>query len=241
MDDHGTHAVVTGVSSGIGNYLAHELLRHGWTVSGLSRRAPEIRDSRFEWHRCDLSDEPVVASVAEQLHKPIDLVVHNAAISGGLGPGLDIDLARWRDAFEVNFFAPLHLTQRLAPHCTPNACIVLLSGGGAVTARRRVGPYAITKLADVKLAEQLALDHPNLRFYALAPGAHRTKLFEEQHGASDPGPAAFAELPDVFRLLQKLIGDTGRRLNGKLIHVRDDIEKLLSVDEGGTVRRVERR
>ena len=69
----------------------------------------------------------------------------------------------------------------------------------------------------------------------------RTKLFEEQHGASDPGPAAFAELPDVFRLLQKLIGDTGRRLNGKLIHVRDDIEKLLSVDEGGTVRRVERR
>lgn len=234
-------AILTGVSSGIGNYLAEFLLQEGWSVSGLSRREPEIRHSRFDWHSCDLSDAQAIVSLTQHLSTPIDLVVHNAGVSGDVGPGLEIDLAAWRTAFEVNFFAPLSLTKHLMAHCRPNACFVFLSGGGAVTARPLVGPYAISKLALVKLAEQLALEYPGLRFYALAPGAHPTKLFEEQQQVASTTPPVFADLAEVARLLQTLIADTDGRLNGKLVHVRDDIEKLLSVQDGGTVRRVERR
>ena len=233
------NAIVTGVSSGIGNHLVKFLLQQGWSVSGLSRRPTDISDPRFAWYQCDLSDAQAVARVAQQLGKPIDVVVHNAAVSGGVGAALDLEVTAWRAAFEVNFFAPLSLTKHLVARCSPNACVVVVSGGGAVTPRPLVGPYAISKLALVKLAEQLALDHPRLRFYALAPGVHLTKLFEEQR---QPGSTpAFADLSDVERLLQTLIADTDGRLNGKLVHIRDDIEKLLSVPEGGLVRRVERR
>jgi NAD(P)-dependent dehydrogenase (short-subunit alcohol dehydrogenase family) len=239
MSGAGKRAIVTGVSSGLGKYLAEFLLQQGWSVAALSRREPQIRHSHFVWQACDLGDARAVDGVVEHLPAPIDLVIHNAAVSGGLGPGLEIDLAAWRHAFEVNFFAPLSLTKHLLARCRPNACFVFLSGGGAVTPRPRVGPYAISKLAVVKLAEQLALEYPGSRFYALAPGAHPTRLFEEQHRASSSPPPPFAALDQVARMLERLIDDTPGRLNGRLVHVRDDIEKLLSVPGGGTVRRVE--
>jgi NAD(P)-dependent dehydrogenase (short-subunit alcohol dehydrogenase family) len=241
MSGAGKNAIVTGASSGIGKYLAEFLLQEGWAVSGLSRRQPEIHNSRFEWHGCDLSDSSAVVSLARHLRAPIDLVIHNAGVSGGLGPGLEIELAAWRAAFEVNFFAPLSLTKHLLDDCRPNACFIFLSGGGAVTPRPLVGPYAISKLALVKLAEQLALEYPGFRFYAVAPGAHPTQLFEEQQRVVGIAPPPFADLAEVARLLQRLISDVDGRLNGKLVHIRDDLEKLLSVEGGGTVRRVERR
>jgi hypothetical protein len=75
----------------------------------------------------------------------------------------------------------------------------------------------------------------------VAPGAHPTQLFEEQQRVVGIAPPPFADLAEVARLLQRLISDVDGRLNGKLVHIRDDLEKLLSVEGGGTVRRVERR
>jgi 3-oxoacyl-[acyl-carrier protein] reductase len=235
------NAIITGASAGIGNHLARALVADGWRVYGLSRRRPDIIDPRFAWCECDLGDAAAVASVLQHLPSSVDAVVHNAAVTGGTGPGLEIDPAAWRAAFEVNFFAPLDLTKRLVPRYRPNACVIFLSGGGAVTPRALVGPYALSKLAAVKLAEQLALDHPGLRFYALAPGIHRTALFaEQQRATAAPQPPA-ATFDEVARLLRVLIADTDARLNGKLVHIRDDIETLLGVPDGGLVRRVERR
>jgi len=241
MNGEGKNAIVTGVSSGIGAYVTEFLLQDGWSVFGLSRGEPVIQHERFDWYRCDLSDAQAIGSWTQHLRVPIDLVVHNAGVTGGVGPGLDLDLTAWRDAFEVNFFAPLLLTQHLRARCRANACFVFLSGGGAVTQRPLVGPYAISKLAIVKLAEQLSLEYSNLRFYGLAPGAHPTRLFDEQQRQTHAAAPTFADLADVTRLLQVLIADADARLNGKLVHVRDDLEKLLSAHEGGMVRRVERR
>lgn len=237
----GRSVVITGVSVGIGNNLARFLLREGWSVYGLSRRKPDIEDAHFSWCQCDITDAQGVAAVMQRLPAALDVVVHNAGASGGLGPGLDIPLEAWRAAFEVNFFAPLNLSKHLIQRCRPKACFIFLSGGGSVTPKPFVGPYAVSKLAVTKLAEQLALEYPGFRFYAMAPGAHNTKLFEEQNSMSSGAPPPFADFAAVTRLLQTLIADTERRFGGKLLHVRDDLEQLLSVRDGGTIRRVERR
>jgi NAD(P)-dependent dehydrogenase (short-subunit alcohol dehydrogenase family) len=241
MSGEGRSAIITGASAGIGNHLARSLLHEGWSVYGVSRRMPDIVDPHFVWCECDIANAAAVASMVQRLPSTVDAVVHNAAVSGAVGPGLDTDLAAWRAAFEVNFFAPLNLTKHLVPRCRPNACIVFLSGGGAVTPRPFVGPYALSKLAVVKLAEQLALEYPGVRFYALAPGVHRTELFEEQRRATSAALPPFATFEEVARLLHTLIADVGGRLNGRLVHIRDDLEALLSVADGGLIRRVERR
>ena len=241
MAADGKHVIITGVSTGIGNKLTRFLLQEGWSVYGLSRRKPDIEASHFFWCACDITHPAAVAAAVQHLPATIDALVHNAGASGAVGPGLSIELEAWRTAFEVNFFAPLNLTKQVVERCRSNACVVFLSGGGSVTPKPFVGPYAVSKLAATKLAEQLALEYPRLRFYALAPGAHNTKLFEEQNSMSSEKLPPFAEFAAVTRLFQTLIDDTDGRLNGKLVHVRDDIEQLLSVPDGGTIRRVERR
>ena len=233
-------ALVTGVSAGIGANIAKFFLRRNWTVCGLSRRKPEIEDSRFSWYPCDLSDPKALASLTPRLAGPYDAIVHNAASSGAIGPACSLPLETWREAFEVNFFAPLGLTQHILPHCRPNACFIFLSGGGSVTPKPFVGPYAVSKLALIKLAEQLAIEYPSFRFYAMAPGAHDTKLFEEQNSMTSGPLPRFADFVEVERLLETFLDDTSGRLRGKLVHVRDSIEDLLSVRDGGTIRRVER-
>jgi NAD(P)-dependent dehydrogenase (short-subunit alcohol dehydrogenase family) len=162
-----------------------------------------------------------------------------AGMSGPVGSALSLPASGWRETFEVNFFAPLAIAQSLLGRARPNACAIFFSGGGAVTPRPLVGPYAVSKLAVVKLAEQLALDHRGFRFYAIAPGAHDTEIFKEQNTKTGEPQPKFAEFSAVERLIRAFLDDADGRLNGRFIHIRDDLDKLRSLPEGGTIRRIE--
>ena len=62
------HALVTGASSGIGAAIAARLLRHGWQVTGISRRETDLAHPAFRHVPLDLSDvagiERAVADIA---------------------------------------------------------------------------------------------------------------------------------------------------------------------------------
>lgn len=244
MTEHGVQqkiALVTGVSRGIGEIIANFFLERGWRVHGISRSKPNINHQNFFWHQADLSREPEVARVAGVLEEAFDCVVLNAGMLGPMGSVIDISMQGWREAFDLNFFAPLALAQALTKHAKKNAAFIFLSGGGAVTPVAGVGPYAISKLAVVKLVEQLSIEDGQFRFYAIAPGAVDTEIFREHHERSGGGMPRFTKPEEIEKLIERFLADTNRLLNGKLIHVRDDIEKLLAVPDGGFVRRVEAR
>ena len=52
----GRHAVLTGVSSGIGWAIAQALLAQGWQVTGLSRTPPPAPHEALRWLPADLDD-----------------------------------------------------------------------------------------------------------------------------------------------------------------------------------------
>jgi len=171
----------------------------------------------------------------------LSCVVANAARGGPVGPSLDIPLREWRKTIDVNFFAHLDVVRHAIAHCRPGASFIFLSGGGAVTPRPLLGPYAISKLAIAKLAEQLALEYRRFRFYAVAPGTHDTRILRGLFRGLATVPPPLTAFGDVERLLDTLVNDRAGRLNGRLVHVHDDVRALLSVADGGYIRRVEKR
>ncbi len=235
------HVFISGVSRGIGEALARSFLAKGWEVFGVSRGAPSIRHSLFTWKRCDVSKPADVKKVFSRMTRRFDCVIGNAATGGPIGRALSIPLRQWREVFDVNFFSHLEVVRRAVGRAKPGAAFIFFSGRGAVSPRPLAGPYALSKLAVTKLAEQLASEYPRFRFYAIAPGAHDTKMAREHlRLLKEPTPEA-AGIRPVARLLGRLIRDRKGRLNGRLLHIRDDVERLLSVAEGGYIRRREQR
>jgi NAD(P)-dependent dehydrogenase (short-subunit alcohol dehydrogenase family) len=166
----------------------------------------------------------------------IDNLINNAAITGPCGKLEDLKFEEIEKTFQINFFAPLFLTQLVLPYFLKqkSGVIINLSGGGATAPRPHFGAYGATKCALVRFTESLAMEYPDLCFFSVAPGAMRTPMMEEiskispdkigkekeealrrmQEGGDDPKKAA--EL--IYWLCEK----HPKELNGKLISAKWD-------------------
>ena len=71
-------ALVTGVSSGIGQAVAQRLISDGWQVVGVSRRRPTARPG-CRWIEADLADPGAAVEVAARAGR-LDAVVHAAGL-----------------------------------------------------------------------------------------------------------------------------------------------------------------
>ena len=101
------HALVTGVSSGIGAAIADELLTQGWQVTGFSRTPVEKDHPAFTSVSVDLFDAGQLKRALAGLAK-VDALVHAAGMMlaaplGELeeeqGRGCGICTCRWRKSW----------------------------------------------------------------------------------------------------------------------------------------------
>lgn len=131
--------ILTGASSGIGWYLASELVRAGAYVVVTSRRSDRLHQLReaFGNPRKRLISLP--GDVSEASHRErlvqtavdelggIDLVINNAGV-GAIGNFENATPDRLRRIFEVDFFAAAELTRLSLPHLhvgrQPAVCLV---------------------------------------------------------------------------------------------------------------------
>jgi short-subunit dehydrogenase len=121
-DLNGTTVWITGASSGIGKGLALALAQRGarLVLSGrnqaaLDAVAAECPGSIVEaFEVTDLDALPAIVARVEAATGGIDWLVNNAGISQR-SLGLDTDFQVYRTLMEVDFFAPLRLTQLVLP------------------------------------------------------------------------------------------------------------------------------
>jgi NAD(P)-dependent dehydrogenase (short-subunit alcohol dehydrogenase family) len=207
-------ALVTGASRGLGRALATALNDRGWRLVVDGRDGPRLHAAVAELPHPglvtavagDVSDPAHRAALADAVGPSLGLLVNNAS---DLGPSplphlADLPPERLLQILAVNTVAPLALFQAVLPALRNAAGRVLdISSDAAVEAYAGWGGYGASKAALDQLTAVLAVEHPELRVYAVDPGDMATDM----HQAAFPGedisdrPAPEAVVPGLLALV----------------------------------------
>lgn len=188
----GKRVLLTGGSSGVGWYVASELVRAGAYVVVTSRREDRLNDLRksFGYPQKRLIALPgdvgeaehrraLIDTTVEQLGG-IDIVINNAGI-GAIGNFADATEERLRRIFEVDFFAATEITRMAIPHLKqgvePAICMVnSVLGHRAVQGKSE---YCAAKFALRGWTDALRLELRRLAIdvVAVSPSTTRSEFF----------------------------------------------------------------
>lgn len=239
MKLHGSRALVTGASRGLGAAIAAAFTKERAIVHTCARTVGQCPNK--DMHTIiDVSQPYAFNTLADGPH--FDILVCNAAISGPVGPFYANPIDAWEDTIRVNLLGVARCCRAFVPRMKAKGGgkIIILSGGGAVAARPNFSAYATSKAAVVRFAETLALE---LRPYSIdvncmAPGLLNTSIHDPvldagpvEAGAHDyqksieakKGPADFKAACD---LAVWLASKDSNRITGKLISVHHDYRKI---------------
>ena len=253
-------ALVTGGSRGLGAESSRALTAAGWAVAVTGRDAAALDDvvSRGDAALAlpgDATDPAAVTDAVRRTHQelgPVELLVANAGsfAAGGRLWETDPDLW-WRDV-EVNLRGPALALHAVLPAMVERGggrIVVLGSGMGAVPTAG-ASAYSTSKAAVLRLVDTVAaeLDGTGVVLLAVSPGmvpTDMTRGFPEgflqvRPELRDPAPDAWREAAAFTALLRRIAAGELDRLNGRFVHVRDDVALLLATAEqhpsAGTLR-----
>ncbi len=204
-------ALVTGVSSGIGQATATLLSSRGFRVFGTMRRPGETH-GRLEDVECvqlDVRDEESVrACLRTVLDRAgrIDALVNNAGFTL-IGALEETSLEEAREVFETNFFGVLRMTQAVLPAMRAQRSGRIVNMGSVVgfLPAPYQGIYAASKHALEGYSE--SLDHEvrqfGIRVSVIEPGFTRTKISQNSQVASRPLEAYASERSRVLDAIRE--------------------------------------
>jgi short-subunit dehydrogenase len=193
-------AIVTGASSGIGEATAHRLGADGWKLIVVARREDRLEalaDSLPDASHLalDLTDSEapatVKAAVEERFGGQLDLLVNNAGGSWRAAFGdADGGYENVHDTMELNFDAPVRLTEALLPvlrASAPSAVVNVASIAGRV-ARPTAGSYGASKAALIGWTDALHLEEKphGVHVGLVLPGFVSTEGFPQESLKRNP-------------------------------------------------------
>lgn len=213
-------AVVTGASSGIGAAVVQRLLADGWHVTGISRRATDIVDSRFTWMESNLDDFARLDEQARALGA-VDAVVHAAGLQHAAPLG-ELNPERGLQMWRIHVGAAEVLVNALAPRLRDGARVVLV-GSRTMTGNAGKSQYVATKSALTGMARSWAAElvDRQITVNVVAPGPTDTPMLADparRHTPPKRPPfGQFIEPEEVAALVGFLLGPDGRNITGQAI------------------------
>jgi NAD(P)-dependent dehydrogenase (short-subunit alcohol dehydrogenase family) len=162
---HGTVALVTGASSGIGEATARRLKRAGFEVYAVARRVDRmagLADEGVHTFGMDVTDDATMVAGIERIlaeQGRIDVLVNNAGY-GSYGAVEDVRIDEARRQFEVNLFGLARLCQLAIPHMREQGSgrIINISSIGAVIYEPFGAWYHATKNAVEGFSDSLRVE-----------------------------------------------------------------------------------
>ena len=192
FDLTGKVALLTGASKGMGLAMAEGLAEHGAKVVVSSRKLDqcEAACAQIEAKCGSGSATPIACNIGykEQLEAlvaetrsrlgPIDILVANAGINPFYGPMSEIPDSAFDKIMNSNVRSNHWLCQMAAPDMVARGggSMMITASTGAFSASATLGTYSISKLADIALVRNLALEYgpKGVRANAICPGLIKT-------------------------------------------------------------------
>ena len=192
FDLTGKVALLTGASKGMGLAMAEGLAEHGARVVVSSRKLDQC-EAACEQINATCGSEaavPVACNIGykEQLEElvaetrerlgPIDILVANAGVNPYYGPMSEIPDSAFDKIMNSNVRSNHWLAQMVAADMVAagGGSMMITASTGAFTPSLTLGTYAISKLADIALVRNLALEYgpSGIRVNAICPGLIKT-------------------------------------------------------------------
>jgi NAD(P)-dependent dehydrogenase (short-subunit alcohol dehydrogenase family) len=265
------NVLITGAGRGIGKRLAIGFAAHGAKLGLLARSKSELDLAQLEIEhaggialrlRADVRDPDQILTAIDRMvvhYGSIDIVICAAGIQGPIGPMAETPLKAWIETLETNLFGVVNVCRAVLPAMVTRRAgkILVLSGGGAATARPNFTAYSASKAAVVRMVESLAeevRDH-NVQVNCMAPGGAYTSMTDEILHAGEKAGWKEIEVARQVRitggvtaekqieLALFLTSERANHISGKMVHVRDHWKKLERENvnpELYTLRRVQR-
>ena len=201
------NALITGASAGLGRALALALAARRWGLVVDGRRPDALSRVSEELQAAGGTVEAVAGDVADDSHRRVlvaaaqrldglDLVVSNASTLGPtpLRPVIELSSSQLSAIFGVNVVGPMALIAAAVPLLTRSAVVMAVSSDAAVEHYPQWGGYGASKAASDHLIATLAVEHPELRWYAIDPGDMNTDM---QRAASPGEDVSDRRLPEA--------------------------------------------
>ncbi len=223
-------AWVTGASSGIGEALAKALTKAGWAVILSGRRVEALQAVAeaaggetlvLPFEVTDFDALPGIAGQALAWKGRIDLMINNAGVSQR-SLALDTDFATYQRIMDIDYFAPLRLTQLVLPHMVARKSgtfVAISSLAGRIGSCMRTG-YCSAKFALLGYYEALRAEVEaayGVKVLTVLPGSVRTAVAANAlqgdgaaRGVSDANIDGGMDPDDVARQIVEAI-EAGRR------------------------------
>jgi len=223
---------ITGASSGIGEALAGEIGRRGGRMILSGRRADALAQTAAQTDAETLvlpfeaTDYAALPSIVEQARSwtgSIDVLINNAGI-GQRSLAVDTDFDVYRRLMEIDFFAPVRLTQLVLPDMTARRSghiVVVNSLSGKIGGPLRTG-YAAAKHACQGYFEALRSEVERtygIDILLVYPGFVRTAIAlnalsgdGSRHGQADVNIAGGLDPVEVATAIADAIGARKREI-----------------------------
>ena len=141
---------------------------------------------------------------------------------------------RWDECIRSNLLLPAKLLRRLWHLRNPDAKVCWLAGSNPNAIMPGYSAYNTSKMAVLKLVEQIDAESPDVTLFALGPGITDTKIHNATKEEAWPNPRldramidkSWTKIEDIYACLKWCIDQTKEVVGGRNICVSDGVDFL---------------
>ena len=224
-------AAVTGASSGIGKAICEALCADGFKVYGISRSPRDSQDN-FVGIAADLTDVSVFQKILSSIgEESVDILVNDAGVIFENG-ALDFTDKTFAKMFDINFKAPILLTQTLKPKLR-NGLVINISSVSDRLVGEGYALYCSSKAALNIYFDTVRLEEGNIKFISILPSYVDTPLLRKLK-ANDKTFAwnAIVKPEDIADFITEILDGKREISNGaRIIVISDALREDLEYSE----------